>query len=181
MSFFQNIDTTQQNFEIGGSFELLPKDTRFLAAIESATNRTFDNGDRVIEIKWRISKPEQYANRLVFQKLKVYDNDADKVNKAKNMLSAIAVNAGGKLFSEMQARNEQEPSDQSLASMTMRPMVILLDVWKMTVNGEEKTGNFVKQVSPINQQVQSAQAPVQAPPAAQAPVTATIQDNDIPF
>lgn len=190
MSFFNNVDTTATSFEAGGAFELLPEEN-FLAAIEEIKNETsaFDNS-RFINAKWRIMKPEQYANRVFFQKVRVYDADQSKADRAKQMLSAMAVNAGGKLFSEMQSRSETEPSDQSLASMTMRPMVVKLGIWKMeakdTNDGKERSGNYVQAVSAPKQQHAPMQPPAPKPATQPAPSTQAAPadvtfDSDIPF
>lgn len=190
MSFFNNVDTTKTNFEAGGGFELLPEEN-FLAAIEEIKNETsqFD-GSRRINAKWRIMKPEQYANRVFFQNLRVYDADQSKAGRAKQMLSAMAVNAGGKLFSEMQSRSETEPSDQSLASMTMRPMVVKLGIWTMkaeeTSDGKERSGNYVQAVSAPKQHHAPMQPPTPTPAAQPAPSTQPAPadvsfDEPIPF
>lgn len=186
MSFFNNVDTTATNFEAGGGFELLPEEN-FLAAIEEIKNESssYDNS-RYINAKWRIVKPEQYANRVFFQKIRVYDADQSKADRAKQMLAAMAVNAGGKLFSEMQSRSETEPSDQSLATMTMRPMVVKLGIWTMkadeTNDNKERSGNYVQAVSAPKQQHAPIQPPAQqqAPSVQAAPADVSF-DDDIPF
>ena len=73
MSFFANIDTSSSNFELGGG-ELapIPDNTKVMAVAEEVKNDEYQM-DRYIKIKWRISQPSEYANRVIFQKLKVDD------------------------------------------------------------------------------------------------------------
>ena len=180
MSFFANIDTSTSTFELGGG-ELapIPENTKVLAVAEEAKNDDYQ-GARFIKIKWRISQPAEYANRVIFQKLQVYT--PEKADKHKRMLAAIATNAGGQLFQAMQQSGEVEPSDMSLSTITNRPMVLQLGVWES--EDKSKSGNWVKAVSARKAKAGPAPAaPVAAPPAKPAPVVAPIDDmdDDIPF
>lgn len=171
MSFFGGIDTGVTDYEIGGgALEPIPDGTRVLAVCEQARNRVF-NSDEYIELKWRISRPEEYSNRVVFHKLRVYD--AEKGEKHKRMLAAIAVNAGGGLFASMSKRNEHEPSDESLMTILNRPMVLQLGVWDM----DGKKGNWVQAVS---KRKGAAPAPAPVTPTPTTPA-ANFDDDDIPF
>lgn len=167
-NFFEGINTNNSSFEIGGGFDLLPKDTRVVATCEQAVTKNYE-GRWSISIKWRVNLPSQYANRVIFQALKVWDADPSKAQKAKAMLAAIAANAGGRLFQAMSQRNENDPSDESLQTLMNAPMVLLLDIWEI----EGKSGNWVKAVSAYNP---TAQKPA---PVAVAP--APTLDDDIPF
>jgi hypothetical protein len=139
MSFFDGINTQETEFELGGGdIAPIPKDTRVLAIGEEAKNDSY-------QVKWRITQPAEYANRVIFQKLKVFDDKKEIADKHKKMLAAIATNAGGKLFTAMQQAGETVPSDQSLTSITSVPMVLLLDVWER--DDKSKSGNWVKAVS----------------------------------
>lgn len=167
MNFFSGINTQQNTFELGGSVDLIPKNTRVVATVEEAKTDSY-NSENYINLKWRVNLPKEYANRVIFQKLKVYT--ADKQQKAREMLAAIATNAGGRLFQAMQAGNEQMPSDASLQTLCNSPMVLLLDVWEL--DDKSKSGNWVRSVAPYAAKPQQpAPAPVQAP----APTV------DIPF
>lgn len=170
MNFFEGINTQQDTFETGGSFDLIPKNTRVVATIEEAKNDGY-NDESYINLKWRVNLPKEYANRVIFQKLKVYTTD--KQQKAREMLAAIATNAGGRLFQAMMARNEQTPSDTSLQTLCNSPMVLLLDVWEI----EGKTGNWVRSVAPYQAKAQQP-TPAVAPVAAPAPQPTL---DDIPF
>lgn len=177
MSFFSGINTQQTTFELGGSVDLIPKNTRVVATVEEAKNDSY-NDEKYINLKWRVNLPKEFANRVIFQKLKVYT--AEKQQKAREMLAAIATNAGGRLFQAMQAGNEEMPSDASLQSLCNSPMVLLLDVWEL----EEKSGNWVRSVAPYQAKAPQP-APVVAPapaPVAPAPVVAPQATlDDIPF
>ena len=174
MSFFGNINTTDTTFELGGGDILpIPKDTRVLAICEEAKNNEY-NGDRYINLKWRVNQPAEFANRVLFQKLKVYDLAKGEAHK--RMLAAIATNSGGKLFTVMQTAGEHEPSDQSLATITNSPMVLLLDVWEL--DDKSKSGNWIKSVSARQGVAQVQQAPKVA---ATKPVAASFSADDVPF
>ena len=155
----------------GGALAPIPEGTAVLASAEESTWKEYQ-GDRYINIKWRVAKPAEYANRVIFQKVRVCDADSAKADRAKQMLSAIATNTGGALFQSMQKNREQEPSDASLSTLCNRPMVLKLGVWDM--NG--KTGNHVNAVSPPKSQT-AAPAPAPKP----NPVPVEIDDDSIPF
>lgn len=195
MSFFDDVNTQDTEFELGGGdLPPIPKGTRVLAAIEQISNDYVErSGETLINAMWRIARPAEYANRVLFQKIRVYDADQAKALKAKKMLAAIANNAGGKLFTEMQSRSEQTPSDQSLSVLCQRPMALELEVWKMkNESGEEMTGNWVNKVAPAKSGAAQQQAPVNPMAQQQAAATAApaspVQstppidfDDDIPF
>lgn len=158
----------------GGNLEPIPANTGCIAAIEESKWTEYE-GDRYIKNKWRVMRPEQYANRVIFQKVKVYGTSRDKdpqatADKAKRMLAAIDANCGGKL-----AKLDAEPSDMDLMSALVgKPLAIKVMVWKMTSEqtGEPMAGNWIAAVAPAKGK------PVeQAPPA---PV-ASLDDDDIPF
>ena len=149
----------------GGDFELIPANTVGIAAIEEAKWDGKD-GDFWVSIRWRIARPEQFANRVIFQKLKVYGTAMDKdrtatIDKAKRMLAAIDANAGGCL-----RKVGAEPSDDDLMRcLAGKLMAIKIMVWKMPGNdGQERSGNWVSAVSPAG----GAKSTVTPPPAAHA-------------
>lgn len=174
MSFFGNIDTTSSTFELGGGdLAPIPENTKVLAIAEEAKNDEYQ-GARSIKVKWRISQPAEYANRVIFQKLQVYT--PDKADKHKRMLAAIATNAGGQLFQAMQQTGETEPSDMSLSTITNRPMVLQLGIWES--EDKSKSGNWVKAVSARKS---PAGAPAPVPVAPKPAPVADIDDDSIPF
>ncbi len=156
----------------GGPIEPIPDGTRVKAMIEDAGWSEFGD-DRFINLRWTVLAPDDYANRKVFQKLRVYDAKQEKADKHKRMLAAIDANAGGQL-----AKITQEPSDQDLqAALVNRPMLIDVREWKITADqsndGMERRGNWVSAVSnegepskPTQQEKSGGQ---------------TAKDDDIPF
>ena len=188
MSFFNLSDNssaadTGSSFEMGGgNIEPIPNNTDVLAAPDDAKWDATPSGDEYISIRWNVLAPKEYANRKIFQKIRVMDADEKKADKAKRMLAAIDANAGGKLTAD-----GGRPTDQSLAvALINKPMVLKVMVWKLTKDdGTTGTGNWVAAVSPRNQGgAQPAPAPTPAPVAtpAAAPVTEPgFKDDDIPF
>lgn len=176
MSFFttstgDNLAQNQTgNFTMGGDdFAPIPKDTRVLVIVEEAKISEYQ-GDRYINIKWDIAQPKEFKGRKIFQKIKVFDTDPSKRDKALRMLAAIDANAGGKL-----AAAGVEPTDQSLSSaLSAKMMVLKLGVWDM--NG--KTGNWVQEVSKHNGAAAAAKPVAKPAPVQQA---TAVEDDDIPF
>ena len=185
MSFWQKQDGSQventTSFEMGGGeITPIPNNTALIAAIEEAKWADWE-GESYINLKWRVMRPSEFANRVIFQKLKVFsDKQGDK---AKQMLAAIDANCGGKL-----AKLRDTPQDEDLMmSLVGKPVAIKVQVWD--ING--KTGNWISAVSPAKQQAHVAQAsapqaqarPQQrtvTPPQNVAPVYDPL-DDDIPF
>lgn len=168
MSFWnEEHKNTGGNFEsAGGDFEPLPANTGCLAAIKQANWSEYE-GDRYINIQWQVLKPEQYKGRVIFHKVRVLDPDSAKADRAKRMLAAIDTNAGGKLL-----QLNREPDDYDLASALVGKIQgIKLQVWKMEVNGEARSGNWVSAVAPSKRPATQAQPGAQAaqPTAASEP------------
>lgn len=162
----------------GGDFAPIPKDTRVLAMCDEAKISEYQ-GQSYINLKWSIAQPKEYKGRVIFQKIKCWESDSNKRDKALRMLAAIDANAGGKL-----AASGAEPTDLSLqTSLTAKPMVLKLGVWDI----DGKTGNWVQEVSK-HQPKPGTAAPAPAPkpqpapkPAPVAQSTGVDMDDDIPF
>ena len=163
MSFWQLSDGTQAEntttFESGGgNFDPIPDNTQCIAAIEEAKWSDWE-GESYINLKWRVMRPNEYGNRVIFQKLHVMKH-GDKGDKAKRMLMAIDANCGGKL-----AKLRDTPQDEDLMmSLVGKPVAIKVQVWDM--NG--KKGNWISAVAPAKQQ--APQAPQQPTPRQPAPI-----------
>lgn len=136
----------------GGNFEPIPKGTSVLAVCEEAKIDEYE-GDRFIAIKWSVAKPEEYKNRKVFQKIRCFDPNSEKRDKALRMLAAIDANAGGKLA----AIDDEPTSQQLMQALANRPMVLKLEVWEIN----DKSGNWVAAVSKYDGK--AAPAPVAKP------------------
>ena len=167
MSFFKLSEgqlNTTGNYAVASDIEPMPKDTQVKSCIDEVKWDEYQ-GERYISIRWQVLAPKQYANRKIFQKLKVEQPDVKKRDKAIQMLAAIDSNCGGKLMSA-----GVEPTDASMQqNLLMKPMILLLDVWDIN----EKKGNWVKAVS--SSKADSAKpAPVAAPAVAD-----TEEDDDI--
>ena len=169
MSFWNLSDNTSasetgKSFEMGGGdMEPIPANTSVLAAPDEAKLDNYE-GDEYISLRWTILAPKEYANRKVFQKIRVFDPDTKKSDKAKRMLAAIDSNAGGQLIA-----SGQEPTDALLTKcLVNKPMLLKLQVWEMN----DKKGNWVAAVSP--------RAATSDTPAPATKAAADIGDN-VPF
>jgi hypothetical protein len=166
MSFWQTsegksaTDTTGK-FESGGGIALIPENTTCLAMITEANIAEYQ-GDEYINLAWTVNKPDAYKNRKVFQKVRIFDAETKKRDKALNMLAAIDKNAGGKL-----SKSDSAPTNETLFFLMQKPMLIKVMVWDMN----DKKGNWVAAVSP-----RSVEEPVQVETA-----KVEIIDGDIPF
>ena len=151
MSFWQLNDGTEAatttSFESGGGeIAPIPNNTALIGAIEEAKWSSYE-GEDYVNLKWRVMRPAEYANRVIFQKLKVFsDKQGDK---AKQMLRAIDANCGGKL-----SKLNDAPEDQDLMmALVGKPMAIKVQVWEMN----DKKGNWISAVSPAKAQTPTPQ------------------------
>ena len=169
MSFWNTTEETNGSFESGGGdIEPIPANTTVLAAPDEAKWDDY-NGDFHIAVRWVVLQPKEYANRKIFQKIRVEDQDQKKADKAKRMLAAIDHNAGGKL-----AASGEKPTDESLTrNLVNKPMMLKLQMWEIeSDDGTKKRGNWVSAVAPRSG---NAAAPVAEKPEPD------IADGDIPF
>lgn len=155
MSFWQKQDGSAventTSFEMGGGdIKPIPNNTALIAAIEEAKWDSYE-GVSYISLKWRVMRPAEYANRVLFQKLHVFDHK--KGDKAKQMLMAIDANCGCKL-----ARLNDAPEDYDLMALIGKPMAAKVQVWEIN----DKSGNWISAVSPAKKQ-----APTRPTPQAQ--------------
>jgi hypothetical protein len=177
----------------GGRMDVIPDNTSVLAAIDEAKWDRNPDQDRFISLRWNILAPEEFKGRKVFQKIWALDpkpnTKPEKVeqtrDKAKRMLAAIDMNAGGKLM----AKGEM-PTDESLTScLTQKPMVIKVMVWEMPdrTTGGTAQGNWVGAVAPKNSPTSTpeeiAKAAAKMTPKAQGGGMSRgrIEDDEIPF
>lgn len=170
MSFWQTsegksaTDTTGK-FESNGGIALIPENTTCLAMITEANIAEYQ-GDEYINLAWTVNKPDAYKNRKVFQKVRVFDADTKKRDKALNMLAAIDKNAGGVL-----AQFNAAPTNVTLLQIMNKPMLIKVMVWELN----DKKGNWISAVSP-----RSTEEPVLVQAPKPAPFDDDFSDN-IPF
>ena len=172
-----------------GNLDPIPDGSSVMAIIDEAKwQETRDRDAEFISLRWSVMEPAEYANRKVFQKLWVTDDDpnakdadkaAKKRDKAKRMLAAIDANAGGKL-----SKVPRRPSDDDLAlALTNRPMIIKCMVWEM---GDNK-GNWIAAVSPKSKGVDVKAAKVatggggKSMSGTRNVIADDVDDDDIPF
>lgn len=173
-----------------GNLDPIPDGSSVLAIIDEAKwGETRDEHAEFVSLRWSVMEPAEYANRKVFQKLWVTDDDPNvsdaakmdrKRDKAKRMLAAIDANAGGKL-----ARKAARPTDDDLAlALTNKPMIIKCMVWEMTdrQTGNTNSGNWIAAVAPKSKgvDVKEAKAKPASKPAAKSGFGDDL-DDDIPF
>jgi hypothetical protein len=127
-------------FELGGGvLEPIPSGTTCIAFAEEAKWDDYE-GEEYISLKWKILSPDEYKNRIVFQKLKVMQQDKEKAKKAQQMLLSINFNAKGSL-DELKTVPDTEDLQKNLCN---KPMLITLQVWEMN----DRKGNWVSKVAP---------------------------------
>lgn len=156
-----NAKDTGSSFESSSNMEPIPAGTGVLAAPDEAAWAEYQ-GDEYISIRWVVLAPDEYKNRKVFQKIRVFESDAKKRDKAKRMLAAIDANAGGKLTA-----SGERPTDESLARcLVNKPMQLRLEVWE----SDGKSGNWV-----------AAVAPKTAPSAQPGSAAQSKKEDDVPW
>lgn len=147
--------------------ELIPDNTTLQCVIkDTKINISTEYGDS-LQVQWQCVKPAQFANRVVFQNIKIFEKDDKKRDKAIKMFCAIDQNAtGGKLVA-----SGQEPTTQALQSWLNKQMLIKVMVWDL----DGRKGNWISAVSPK----QSGEAQPVAAPISQPSIQE--MDDDVPF
>jgi hypothetical protein len=173
-----------------GDFDVIPKGTSVLVSVEDATWKAgYNIAEEFVNLKVRVTKPEAYANRVLFFKLWIDELDPSvktngafdktkalsKRDKHKKMLMAIDANGKGRL-----AKVAARPSDDQLAvALTSAQFVATLGVWDKTGDDGKKTpgGNWLMAARP-----KSSEVPEVAPPAPRKPAPVDdLDDDDVPF
>lgn len=164
----------------GGNFDPIPDGSKVLAWIERVKWSEDKDQNRYIELQWRVEKPEEFENRIVFQKLWTLDfdptaKDAEKAKKKRNkallLFAAIDANCGGKL-----GRKAGIPTDDDMAlALQTRKMVIRLAIWEMG----DATGNWVSAVYPKDHEVKAGEVKEGAKKSSGS--IAQDIDDDVPF
>jgi len=144
----EKISSTGQAEMGGGDIEPIPNNTDVLAAIDEAGWENNQNDGDHIVLRWSVLQPKEYANRKIWQRVRVLDDDDKKADKAKRMLAAIDANCGGKLM-----KSGEQPDDAALMkALIAKPMVLKVMQWKIeakdSTDGQERSGNWVSAVSP---------------------------------
>lgn len=166
MSFWATSDGNQATGEVQeNNFDPLPKGD-YLSIIESAEVKEYE-GERTVNFKARAVE----SNRVVFPKLRVFDSDDKKRDRAINLLVKLANSVGVPL-------PKGEPDDLWLSKLCDKPVVVKYDVFAFTPPGksEEVTGNFIINFSAKGEKAGGAKP--QSKPAQQFNGDT---DSDVPF
>ena len=175
MSFFKlSTGQTAQsdgNFDAGGgNLDPIPEGTKVRTIITEAKWAEYQ-GSRYINLRHDVADGE-YKKRVVFQKLRVLDNDTKKADKAKMMLAAIDANCGWKL-----AQLDGEPSDiELMKALCNKPIVCRVGVWEMN----DKVGNWIQAVEGSAKKP-AASKPASSAPAKKEPEPEQLDEDPIPF
>lgn len=143
MSFWINNVNEEKvtgQFELGGVIEPIPANTNLIAFIEEAKWNNYE-GNEYINLKWKVLSPDEYKNRIIFQKVKVLEENQEKAAKAQKMLLSINHNAKGKLH-EATAMPSTSDLQKNLAN---KPMIINVQVWELE---DGRSGNWIAAVKP---------------------------------
>jgi hypothetical protein len=163
-----------------GNFETIPNDTTALAMVESAVLTKYkETGLEYIKVTWNLIKPEELANRKIWQSLWVKDLDPNtatekqvaKKDKHTDMMYAIDGNASGVAF-----KLDRLPTDEELQSWIDHPMFIKIMVMAM----KDSEINWVSWVMPKDKKDVKAEIGKTKAQAAKSEKK-NPQDDDLPF
>lgn len=121
---------------------IIPNNTRALAHIEEVDTKTF-NGQTHYQVTWKLaSKP--FKNRIVRQKVDVFNQEPAKSDRAKQMLMLIFKTCGVQLSDMSMA-----PKKHELYQLKDKLCGILVREWEITKDdGTKSNGNWVAEVHP---------------------------------
>ena len=172
-----------------GNFEAFPEGTKLLAMVTDAEWRKNDQtGLENLSLTWTVVKPEEVANRKVFQSLWLTDLQPEakdpekKRDKARRMFAAIDANAGGKL-----AKKPGKPDAEAiLIALANKQMLIRLGEYEgKTRDGGTVQRNYVQAVGPKTEETYlppQKDRPASRPaPRSGAPAGGVAFDDDLPF
>jgi len=118
----------------------IPDNTLALARVESAINDTF-MGEKLIKIEWVIIEGE-FKDRIIFQKLKVFDSKPSTKHTALNMLKLLFT-----MFNVKPLNLDTPPTDQDLSQMLNKIAGIKIQEWFWPQgDGTVKSGNNISEV-----------------------------------
>lgn len=183
-------DDVSTSYEVAsGNFEAFPEGTKLLAMVTDAEWRKNDQtGLENLSLTWTVVKPEEVANRKVFQSLWLTDLQPEakdpekKRDKARRMFAAIDANAGGKL-----AKKPGKPDAEAiLIALANKQMLIRLGEYEgRPRDGGTVQRNYVQAVGPKTEETYlppARERPASRPvPRSGAPAGGMAFDEDIPF
>ena len=152
-----------------GDLEVIPKGTKVLFAMDEVKVEETEK-ETYINTRWVVMQPEAYQNRKVFHKIRLWDSNPAKAEKAGKLIKAIDANAGGKLRKSGDGPDDWDDDLLSRALMN-KPMLGTLGVWEL----EDKSakGNWIMAVEPKGK--------VDAPAQKAKGKPLVDEDDDIPF
>lgn len=165
----QEIDAgTRQT--VGG--QVIPKGSKGLANIRKATvdSQKVHGTERVedlINVQWKFveghdTEGNDLAGRVVFQKLRIWDLDEGKANKARMMLSAL-----DNLVTDGEMRKEDLEINNETLMMLVADVDILIEVGVWMNDEKQPGGNFITAVAPAEDfQPEAPKEPETTAPAA---------------
>ena len=124
--------TGDEKDAFAGGFTLIPENTTAIAEIQTAT--LVDDKDKYYEFTWQIIDGE-HAGRKLWQKVQVFNKNADKAKRAKNMLMLLF-----RLCSITPPKGA--PGDLDLMPFQGKLCSLLIRQWHI----EGKEGNYVAEV-----------------------------------
>lgn len=119
---------------------LIPEGTTAIATIKAFEKKAVEGLEPVYEVTWKIID-DNFKNREVRQKIRVFDKNPEKVDKALNMLVRI--------FNICQFRpaHENEPTQQDLIPLLGKVCGIKIREWSMLREDNSiAEGNWVAEV-----------------------------------
>lgn len=162
--------------------EPIPGGSKVRAFIKEAGWDKDKDSNRYVKLRWDVTKPDDYAKRVVFHKLWVKDSDPnaknpdEKRDKALRMLAKIDAFAGGKLA----AKGAEPSDDELLIALANKEMVLSVELWEMKgSDGQMMSGNWVRDVHPLKgTALKIGEA---KPPKGESKKPYDDLDDDIPF
>lgn len=171
----------------GGDFDVIPKGSSVLVAVESADwKKGYNVEEEFVNLKCRVVKPEGYANRVLFFKLWIGDLDPSvkeqakaltKRDKHRRMIMAIDQNAKGRL-----SKLTSSPTNEQLAlALTAAQFVATLGVWDKEDETGKKIpgGNWLMAAKPKTAEI--SEGPAVKTKKAAPSFADDFDDDDVPF
>lgn len=154
MSFWQTtngkkVDGSAESSFLGDGFSPIPDGTTAPAMIQKFEKVSFESQfsgkqETHYQITWKLTAGD-YAGRVIWQKLYVFDAKPDKADRAKNMMYRIF-----KLCHYTPSHNG-EPTDVDLLNLVKKFAGIKIGQWGNIPGNEGKEGNKVLEVHALDE------------------------------
>lgn len=187
MSFYASrsgkvIDGSAEN-TFAGIMSLIPDGTTAPAFIKKFEKKTIEGVSPFYEVTWKIADGD-FKNREVRQKIKVFDMDNEKADRALNMLVRLFK------LCEFKPTHSGEPNDLDLLPLQGKMCGIKIQVWSMKKSdGNQSEGNWVSEVHPLDDSFVTETGYVSKQTTIESALTrnprvsteSAFTDDDIPF